>query len=584
MNRKIIKALYKKEIMDILRDKKTLLMMIVVPLVLYPLIFICSMYVASSVLTENTSISYRVGLVGDLYSDEEFMDFLSVNGKTYDYHFIFIGKSEETLAETGTNNFETELKEEKVDAYISDYWIDDMHYFEIHYSSSMTNSSAAASMISDMIKLYQEKVREDKVTDLGADPDYVLHSVIMTAVDSATSEETVGSLFGYVIPFLLIASVLMGAMYPAIDTTAGEKERGTLETLLTLPVKNIELIFSKFLATTTIATGAALLNVVSMGIIGGYFYGTIKVSSDAIDGFSISTYIPAILITLLAACVFAMFSSAVCLLVCIFAKSFKEAQNYSTPIMVVFMMAGMAGMLPALTLNQNTALIPVINTALLIADLFSFNFNSGLIITVLCSNIAYSLIAVIIMARLFSSEGILFDEGIEGIHIIERRSDMREKQIPGIGDVILLFSILLIAIMMCGSLLVLKFGLYGLIGEQLIIAGATLLYCAYIKTDWKKVFSLRKPKGLSFVAGTITWLGTYLIMVVLSGILAFLFKESAASADSQIIDLFEDHSFLILVIATAAFPAICEELAFRGFLFGTLKNRYQFITAILWPG
>lgn len=584
MNSKIIKALYKKEIMDILRDKKTLLMMIVVPLVLYPLIFIGSMTLTTMIMTQSTHNSYNIAIV-DMDNEASMETYISEFSKKYDYDFVFVNNYERKNNESGASitSWDDALKEKVVDAYLTREDKDGKERYVIHYLSSVNDSATAMGMLKDMLKEYQNLVTKLKIEGADLDPVDILESVVYESDDQSTQEESVGSIFGYIIPFLMVSSILMGAMYPAIDTTAGEKERGTLETLLTLPVNNLELIISKFLATSTMAMAGALLNVLSMGILGAYFYQSLKLS-DSDVAFSAASYVPAILLTLVCALVFAMFASAVCLLVCIFAKSFKEAQNYSTPIMMVFMFAAMASMIPGITLDGVLAYIPVINISLLIAKLFVFEFNTATISVVLLSNLLYSMIAVVIMARVFSSESILFSDGSEGIRIIEKRSDMNDKQIPGMGDVILLFSILLIILMMAGSILVLKLGLPGLIIEQLMILGCTLVYCWYIKTDFKKVFSIKKPGVQGIIAGILMWMGVYILMMLLTAVLSKIFPSSAASAGDEITGLLFDEPVWVILLAAAVLPAICEEVAFRGFLFGTLSNRYKLSVAVFWTG
>lgn len=587
MNKQIIKALYKKEILDILRDKKTLLMMIVVPLVLYPLIFLGSMALASSMANQSTAHAYHIAIDEHVENAESLEGFFVKFAKDYDYDFVFVKKFEK-LGDDGktilvTSDLEEALREKIVDAYITREDEDGKERYVIHYISSINNSLTAREMTANMLKEYKNTIGRLKIEAHDLDPEEILDSVVYESEDLASVEESVGSIFGYIIPFLMVSSILMGAMYPAIDTTAGEKERGTLETLLTLPVKNLELIISKFLATSTMAVVAAFLNVLSMGLLGAYFFQAMQLGDTAVT-FSLASYIPAVLITLLCAVVFGMFSSAVCLLICIFAKSFKEAQNYSTPVMLVFMMAGMAGMIPGIELSGVVAYIPVVNVCLLIGKMFAFEFNTAVILTVLLSNVLYSLIAVVIMARVFCSENILFGDGTEGIRIIEKRSDMKENQIPGMGDVILLFSLLLIILMLAGSILILKFGIGGLIAEQLIILVCTLLYCWYIKTDFKKVFSFNKPSISGFISATMMWVGVYTLMMILTAILSKIFPSSAASASEDLVVIVGNQPLWIVLIAAALLPAICEETAFRGFLFGTLSNRYKIVTAIIWTG
>ena len=597
MNRQTVKALYKKEILDILRDKKTLLMMIVVPLILYPLIFLGSFALASKVATQSTTESYSIAFGNDC---EELKDYIVDNQKEREYSFIVINYLDNDISDErrddilDNNLFDNlDVDEEKLTSMLSDGEIDayvthrvenNKDYYRITFYSSETKSATAYDMLKNMIADYKVYYSENKIEAAGLDVGDILYSIDYEENDIATNEETVGSLIGSIIPFLLISSVLLGAMYPAIDTTAGEKERGTLETMLTLPVKNIELILSKFLATSTVATGAAFLNVLSMGILGAYFYETIFAVNSSDFTFSLSVYAPAVALVLLLSVVFAMLSSAVCLLICIYAKSFKEAQNYSTPVILVFMFAGMAGIIPGVELNATTSLIPVVNIALLISQLFSLEYNAGYILQVLLSNLAYSLLAVVIMAKVFSSENILFGDATEGIHFIEKRSDMKDKQMPGIGDIILLFSLLLVIVLFGGSLFVLKCGIWGLVIEQALIIGMTLFYCWYIKCDFKKLFSLKFPKIKHLIGGILLWAGVYILMLYLSWLLSLLFPGSAESADSTLDSIWEGKSLFIVLFTSALIPAICEEFAFRGFLFGTLKNKYKPLTAILWTG
>lgn len=601
MNKKIIAALYKKEMTDILRDKKTILMMIVVPLILYPLIFIGSMALSASIMNASTTSTYRIGF-DQVPEEAELRSFFSEAAKEYGYNFLYLtpdGLQKEgdaavvtVVKEDGDDviyrTYEEALKNGYLDAYLTKEPDDGQNgqgeIYRINYLASETDSQTAASMLEDMLEEYRQSLREDKLVEAGLTPDDILYPISYEYRDMSSSEETMGSFLGYIIPFLMITSILMGAMYPAIDTTAGEKERGTLETMLTLPVRNLEMIMSKFLATATVAVAAALLNLISMGILGAYMYESMQAASDVPMEFNVISYLPAIFIMILCVAVFALFASAVCLCVCIFARSFKEAQNYTTPVMLVFMFAGMAGMIPSISLNGTTALIPVVNVALLIVELFKFHFDMGIIAIVLFSNITYSLLAIAVMTKLFHSEEILFGDGSGSIRLLEKRSDMKGKQIPGIGDVVLLLSSLLIIMMLIGSIAILKYRAYGLVIQQLLILGVTVFYCWYIKTDFKKVFHLKWPKISDLLVGTLLWVGTYILMMTLTALLGTVFPESAESAGQDLLDIWENAPVWLVIISSALLPAICEETAFRGVLFGTLQNKYRIFTAILVTG
>ena len=580
MNKHIVTALYQKEMTDILRDKKTILMMIIVPLLLYPLLFIFSMWITSTALTSNTRDTFTIAFE-NIKNQDELIEAFNTYGREYDYNFAYL-ENLHSDPDTDKESFLNELENGSIAAYLKVNPENSKEYI-IVYNSSNTASSTAAAMIEDMLMEIRNEKRVLILEDMGLEAESVLEPIQYTREDHATSEETVGALFGSIIPFLLVTSILMGAMYPAIDCTAGEKERGTLETLLTLPVHNLELITSKFLATSTVAVAAAFLNVLSMGILGGYFFSSMQASSETVLEFDISVYIPAILIMLVLAVVLALFASAVCLCVCIFARSFKEAQNYSTPVMLVFMFAAMVCIIPNIDLAHGLEFLPVVNVVLLISELFQFEFNAAKIAIVLGSNLAYTIFAVLLMTKMFHSEEILFGESAGGIHLLEKRSQMKSKQIPGMGDVLLLMSVEIMIVLLAGSLLIVKLGIWGLVLQQLLMAACLFAYCYYIKTDFSKVFRFHKVNGWQLLGTVLCWFGTYVVMMLISAFLSKLFPASAESADS-LLALWENQPLWLIILSSAFLPAVCEELLFRGYLFGSLSNKYRISTAIFWTG
>ncbi len=569
MNRRILISLYKKEILDILRDKKTILMMIVVPLILYPLLFFGAMYLTSSLINSDTERSYIIAY-DEKTESEGVIEFFAERAPKHDYKLAYI-KADISEFEAGV-----------ADVFISYRMIGGKAYYQIAYKAAETSSQTALSIAEKLMSEYREHLRSELFKKMALDEQAFMDPISFEHKDMSSKEENAGYLLGYIVPFLMITSILMGALYPAIDATAGEKERGTLETLLTLPVRNMELIAAKFAATSTVAVAAAILNMISMSLMGAYFYSTVAGSGGEV--LNLLSYLPAVLIMLLCVIVFAMFASAVCLSACIFAKSFKEAQNYTTPVMLVFMICGMAGMIPALELDSTTALIPVVNISLLIASLFKLHFELSLIAMVLLSNVAYSLLAIVIMTRVFSSEQILFGDSAGGMKLLEGRKNMKKGQIPGVGDCVLLLSLLLLIILFAGSLLIVRFGSWGLIAEQFLIFFATSFYAWYIKADFKKLFMIKRPRVAAVIGGVIAWIGSYLIVQVLGYAIQQLFPEAFAAQQNDLVSIWGEDPLWLLVLSSALIPGICEEWAFRGFLLGSLKNRYKKLTAVILCG
>ncbi|MBQ7832026.1 MAG: CPBP family intramembrane metalloprotease, partial [Lachnospiraceae bacterium] len=567
MNRNKVFTLYKKEMLDIFRDKKTMIIMVLVPLFLYPAMMLGTLLIMSNISQESLEKTYQVGIVAS--EEAEAVEALLLNEED-DYEYFF-----ETRVYDDVKTCEQALIDGQIHAFIQiTDGEDGRKIYEVGTVSSVMDSVTSGGYIKEILGGYRDSLRNDLLEEQFGDYEEILNPILIEGKDLATIEESAGSIFGYIIPFMLITSVLMGAVYPAIDVTAGERERGTLETMMTLPVKNSEMMFSKFMAVSTVAVMSAFLNLLSMFLMGLYMYDSMQLATTAFGDMNLLQFIPSVIALLVCMPIFAMFASAVCLSICIFAKSFKEANNYSTPILLVFMFASMAGMLPNITLDAKTSLIPIVNVSLFIKAVFELKFEWEYIVLVLLSNVVYSVVAVVLMSKLFSSEDVLFGEGFRGVHFLEKRSNMKPNQMPGIGDTVLMFGLLLLLMIYCSTSLVFRLGIWGTGLVQLIILAVPVCYAWYMKADFKKLFSLKVPKIKHVLGGICIWLGIWLLEQVVIVKLAEWFPslvETSETLNSVIVDAGFVSAFIVVGIC----PAIAEEFAFRGFLFGVLKEKWK---------
>ena len=449
------------------------------------------------------------------------------------------------------------------------------------YLSAKDRSNTALDALTDAFEIYREELQKKRIDETGLDADYLLNPIHYEGEDLSSTEESVGNMIGSIIPFFIVTMILLGALYPSIDVTAGEKERGTLETLLTLPITNFEMIMSKFLAVSCIACASAILNVFSMGGAMAFLVSSsMSLAEDINLEIHYETFIPGILFTLVVMVFFALLVTAVCMCTCVFAKNFKEANNYVTPVMLIFMFGSYAAMIPDLELTAQTATIPIVNVALLVEGLFQFQYNYGLFAIVLFSNVAYSLLAILILGKIYNSEAVLFSEGLSSVRIFTRRSEMKEKQMPGYGDLILLLCLVLLLIFYIGSFAQIKWGFGGVVIQQLIILLCPVLYAWYMKADAKKLFSIKKP-GVSQVAGGVLFgIAAFLCAMIIGVLLVPFFPESADGL-TQLDDMLTSQPAVVLILVVALMPAIGEELLFRGFVMGTLKNKCTGVIAVL---
>lgn len=568
MNMRRMRALLKRELTDILRDKKTLVMMIVVPVILYPLLIVGMTLLMSSVLSSQEEKTYQVAFENDAALEERIGTILKEEQEEIGYRVEVVQ----------ADDCEGALEVEEIDAFVR---VEEDGSISLCYLSAKDRSSTAVSALGDAFEIYREDLREENIEKAGLDAEFLLNPITFQREDFSTTEESIGNLIGSMMPFLIVTVILLGAIYPAIDVTAGEKERGTLETLLTLPVTNFEMIMSKFLAVACIACVSAVLNVFSMGGAMAFLVSS-SLSATANVNLQIryETFIPGILFTLVVMMFFALLVTAVCMCTCVFAKNFKEANNYVTPVMLIFMFGSYAAMIPDLELTAQTAAIPIVNVALMVESLFQFNYNYGLFAIVLFSNVAYSLLAIMVLGKIYNSEAVLFSEGLSSVKLFSKRSEMKEKQMPGFGDIVLLLCIVLLLILYVGSYAQLRWGFGGVAIQQMIILLCPLVYAWYMKADRKKLFSVQKIKPAQLIGSVMIGIAAFLGALVAGALLVPFFPESAEGL-TQLDDMLVSQPVYLLVLVVALMPAVGEELLFRGFVMGTLKYKCKPALTIL---
>ena len=572
MNYKQLKTLYKKEIMDVLRDKKTLLAMVILPVILYPLLFLVVMQVATMIMTSQQERTYFIAYEQVEEEHKQALnDWIAGDKDELDY----------SLKEVESNNPEQDLKDEIIDAYLTEKVTEDQITYEIHYLSAVTASYTVSDMLKEEIDSFSKKRAEENAEANGLNVKQVLYPVTSTFVDGSSRESSVGSILGSIIPFLMITSIMTSAVYPATDTTAGEKERGTLETLITLPIGNTELIMSKFLSVATLAVVSVFINVLSMGGIAAYLYATIWTLSEEAGKFNLASFVPAILIAVVCILAFALFISAVVMCICAFAKSYKEASNYVSPLTVVVILVTYIGFIPTIELDAKTALLPVINICLLLKALLVFKYDFTLIFMVLLSNVLYAFVAVWFLGKVYNSESVLFGESAAGIKLFERRINIKKGSLPTIQESLLIFIVALLLLVYAGGIVSLSNPAIGIIVQQLFIGALPVLACIYIKGNVKEIFKLKLPKAKDVIASVCLYLGVGSFVLLISNLLTSIFPESGQSLNEDFLTILDGVPFVPALLLIALTPAICEELMFRGYMFTAFRNKIGLWKAIL---
>jgi sodium transport system permease protein len=282
---------------------------------------------------------------------------------------------------------------------------EDQRALEITFLHDSTNSLSAEAdaritlVVAEACRCWAQK----RLKSRGLTEAFIEPLAMKRGTDLATrSERTLAQIGGF-LPYIVILFTFLGAMYPAIDLGAGEKERFTLETLLLSPLSRTELAFGKSLVILITALITAFLSLLSLALSVKYLVPErlLQVLDVHIDP---GTAVAAALLTIPPAVSF----TGVLLALSIYARSFKEAQNYMTALMYVIVLAPMAGLLPGLELDWKLALIPLVNVSLLARDFLKGSTNWGYYAATLGSCLALAGICLAYAVRQFKREEVLF--------------------------------------------------------------------------------------------------------------------------------------------------------------------------------
>jgi sodium transport system permease protein len=405
MNWHNIITVYFKELRDSLRDRRTLISMIVIPTLVMPLlIFGVGAIMTKVIKTARDEASPIVilggedspGVVAALKADKRFR--LVAPGGDYKQ---LVSEKKIRLAVEIPAGFEATLKAgtpQTVTLY--------------HYEGEM-KSGLGVSAVERFFRDLREKTIERRLTDRGLPAD-VVKPFEVKRQNVAPPEKVGGNLIGGLIPYIIIILCFTGAMYPAIDLTAGEKERGTMETLLCSPVHRVNIVLGKFLMVMTASIATMCLTLLSTGVsfaLGGSFFtgGTKTVAAGQAAAGMMPSIDPLGIFGVFAMIApVAMLFAALLLTISLYAKSYKEAQSYVSPLIIVVIMPAMMGMLPGIELTAKTALIPILNLSLVCKEMLSGVWHWHYIALIFGSTCVYAAAALALCVRMFNREDVMF--------------------------------------------------------------------------------------------------------------------------------------------------------------------------------
>ena len=586
-----------KELREILRDRRTIITLIGMPLLIYPLLGVTFRTLLVTQATNRAKTEYRVAFANQrdgrvfrrLFHEGAVLQAKRAGhpelanheptGTPDDPIWQFMtSNDQETTIDVGS--FVADQSAE-IGVRLKEGNDDGPWDFELSYRASSPYSIDARRMIEDRLRAVNDMVISERLREL--EPQFQMPIAFspmpIPTVDSGP-QFTMASL----IPLILILMTVTGTVYPAIDLTAGERERGTLEALISAPVPRHELLFAKYLAVLSVALLTALANLLSM-VLTAYSLG-LEHLMFAPGGISLRML--GLIFGLLI--VFAGFFASVILILTSFARSFKEAQAYLIPVMLVSLAPGVLCLLPGIEMTGWMSVTPLVNIVILARDIFDGRAHSAWVLAALLSTVLYSAVALSVAARIFGTDAVLY--GSEGSWGDLFRRPATRQRAASLSQAMFCLAILFPAFLILSGLPGRWLGQWiegRLIGNAiltiLLFAIGPLALASWSGVEWGEGFRLRGSSWVSFVAAALLGLSLWPF--------AYELELQAISPDRLEVmkDLFKQIKTTLdaiplpaKLIALALVPAVCEELFFRGYLLTSLRTGMSTPLAIILSG
>ncbi|HTA20027.1 MAG TPA: ABC transporter permease subunit/CPBP intramembrane protease [Polyangia bacterium] len=559
-----------KELRETLRDRRTLTVMVLFPLVVYPLVSLLMAQVMASHTARGEARRSRVSVVGPVSVTAGVRARLAADGKSFAPDVLDRDDEESTAADRAA------VESGAVDAVVE-----------------VTPGAHGATRVRVVWDEARDESRQahDRVGGAlagalapGCGPLFALED------DSVAPRARVG---GYVLskllPLIVVVMIMLGAFYPAIDITAGERERGTLETILSAPVSRFDLMTGKVIAVATLSTVTGLLNMTSMSLT--MIQGIRLVGATAPVAIPWTRAASMLIVVVPAAFLFASVMVAIGAM----ARSFKEAQTLLTPVYFLCFTPSLVAGLGDWDLAGAAAVVPGVNVTLLARDLILGTATLGRTVVVVTSTLACGALALTLAARLYDSERLLAaDDGTVGLGAWLRRllgigearaaaPSSASRATP--GQALALFGVAFV--LMVGVFVPLqkwRLGAGLAISQWVGLLGLVVVYARGTGRPLAEVLRVRRVPARAVLGALLVGASAWIVVGVLAQWLVPAPREVEESMRRFVVPADGSRGLVLSLALIALTPAICEEALFRGAILRGLAGGLPRITAAVITG
>ncbi|MGA3176560.1 MAG: ABC transporter permease [Candidatus Acidiferrum sp.] len=399
MNFSAISVVYRKELREWLRDRRTLISTVLVPLLAFPLLIV-------------GIIGITTVMIGKM--EKEIPKIMIKGGEDSPELLDRLRKLDKLAIVPYADNWKDQISNKEIRAAIeipkgfqAALTAGTAPTVSVYYYEGELKSSIGANHLQDAVKEYRDSVVKERLAAKNL-PASVLSPFEIKQQNVAPPEKVSGASIGGFIGYAVILLCLTGAIYPAIDLTAGEKERGTIETVLSSPVSRFDLVMGKFLLVFSASLVSAILSVTSMGSSFAILGHSHLMPSSSGQDLNLNLGLLSIVAVFFMAVPLAVLFSAVLMTISLFAKTYKEAQSYLTPLTFLVVIPAVASVMPGVELTTKLALIPVLNTSLVCKEIIAGTYHWNSIILIFTSTCVYAAAALFLAVKMFQREDVLF--------------------------------------------------------------------------------------------------------------------------------------------------------------------------------
>lgn len=555
-------VVFRKELKETLRDHRTLLMMVAVPVLLYPVLLIVSeqllIFGQRSLESEQSTIAVVGDVPARLREALESRTELLLVGIDTTPEAAIRGDRVEAVAVLGVAA-ET----------------DDTRTVTLLYDGASDRSQRAHAELADAVGEWGDTLLAERLRARGL-PRGFARPLAVSDSSVALPAELGRYTLGRILPLLLVVITLLGAFYPAIDLAAGEKERGTLETLLTAPVPASAIVTGKFLTVALIGVVAAALNLGSMLLT--FQTGALQVTE--VLGIEVSLPLRSIVVIFLALVPLAVLFASLFLGLAVRSASFKEAQNALTPVYMLVLVPAMLPIFPGIEFGALLAVTPVAGVSFLFRDVMSGDADALLAALVLGSTTLYAAGGLWFAASAFGSERVLFGggEAADVPHtswLTRLRARSSTGRVPEPAVALGFVALLAVLFFYLGVRLQLAMGERGLLlSEWLLLLVPAVLFLALGRFDAVRTLSLRAPTSSGLAAGVLLVFGALPVVWLVGWLQSFVLPIpwDLLEGLEQLMRAGDARRLVWLLLLLALTPALCEEVVFRGVLLGSTRT------------